>query len=479
MTAFSRAPGPRGRDFLRTLLRRRRDPLAMQRHLTRSYGDVVYIQMGSMNQFLLNDPAAVWHVLVENAQNYTKGPGYELLSSLLGRGLVTSEGDHWRRHRKLVQPVLHRERLVVFARAMAEAVAEEGDELAAAARRGETVDMFQHMSELALRIIARTVLGSDVRDREAEVHHAAGIVFDRVESLSVSRLRYLELLPGGNRLRWILRAASALPTPGRKRFDEAIATLNDVIYDVVARRRSQGVGPDGPSDLVGVLLRASDAERAEGPGFSDEDLRDEVMTMFVAGHETVATTLTWAFYLLALHPEYQRQIREEANEVLGDRAPTFADLPQLRTAERVFKEALRLYPAIWRFSRWAVGPDRLGGYDVPAGSVVTISPYLLHRNPAYWSDPEVFDPSRFEADDSPEPPRGVYIPFGAGRRMCPGASFGTAEAQIVLSTLCRRVAFEVPPGFEPSFEPRIALRPRGGMPLRLKPANSRSLLPTT
>lgn len=425
----------------------------------------------------MSDPDAVWHVLVENAANYTKGPGYELLSRFLGRGLVTSEGDHWRTHRKLVQPVLRKERLAVFARVMAETAADEAEELAGAALENGTVDMYQRMSELTLRNITRTVLGSDLELSEGDIHGAAEVVFDHVERLSVSRLRYLELLPGGNRLRWILRVASSLPTPARKRFDDAITVLNDVIYDVVARRRSEGAGEDGARDLVSVLLRASRSGGSGGPTLSDEDLRDEVMTMFVAGHETVATTLAWTFYLLALHPEHHDRIREEAERVCGNRAPNFDDLPRLSTAAEVFKEALRLYPAVWRFSRWATGPDRIGSYDVPAGSVVTVSPFLLHRDARHWPEPDVFDPSRFAADRADAPPRGVYLPFGAGQRMCPGGSFALAEAQLILSTLCQRVRFEVAPGFRPALEPRIALRPRGGMPLRLRPVATPSRSP--
>jgi cytochrome P450 len=297
------------------------------------------------------------------------------------------------------------------------------------------------------------------------------VVFDQLKRLSTSRWRLLEFLPGGSRLRWIVPLAVSFPTPAKRRLDEAIGVLDEVIYDLIARRRAEASRGEHPRDLIGLLLRASEEE---GAGFSDEDVRDEAMTMFIAGHETVAATLTWTLYLLARHPEYQGRIAAEADAVLGaDRAsaPSLEDLARLELAHRVFLEASRLYPAVWRYSRWAVGPDRIGGYDVPAGSVLSISPYLLHRDPAHWPDPGRFDPGRFEAAPSRARSRGVYMPFGAGQRMCPGGSFATAEVQIVLATLLRRVAFEAT-GAEPRFEPRITLGPQGGLPLRVVPVGS-------
>lgn len=473
MSAAGGAPGPRPVDLWRILRERRRDPLSLHQHLRDTYGGIVHVRLGGLSQFLVSDPDAVRHILVDNAQNYTKGPGYALLATLMGRGLVTSEGEHWRAHRRVVQPALHRDRLAAFVPVMFAAAAEEAGALEAVAERRDTVDMYERMAVLGLRIVSRTVLGADVRDREVEVHRAVEVVFDQLKRLSTSNWRLLEFLPGGSRLRWIVPLATSFPTPAKRRLDEAIGVLDEVIYGLIARRRAESSRGDRPRDLIGLLLRASEEE---GAGFSDEDVRDEAMTMFIAGHETVAATLTWTLYLLARHRGYQERIAAEAEEVLGaDLAsvPSLEDLPRLEEAHRVFLEALRLYPPVWRFSRWADGPDRIGGYDVPAGSVLNVSPYLLHRDPAHWTDPDRFDPGRFEPTRSQARSRGVYIPFGAGRRMCPGGSFATAEVQIVLATLLRRVAFEAT-GVEPRFDPRITLRPRGGMPLRVVPAGTPS-----
>jgi cytochrome P450 len=283
----------------------------------------------------------------------------------------------------------------------------------------------------------------------------------------VSPLRFLELLPGGARLRALRARLATLPTRRSRAFGRAIARLDDVIYDVIERRKRALPTLDHPADLVSLLLlaRESDAEP-----LSDREIRDEVMTMFVAGHETTAAALTWCLYLLATHPQYQREVAREAEDVLGGREPGLDDLPKLTLARQAFEEAMRLYPPAWRLSRVAIDADRVAGYDVPAGSVVVVSPYLLHRDPALWPDPERFDPSRFAAEQSRARPRLAFIPFGAGQRMCLGAAFATAEAQIVLSILCRAVAFEPAPEHAVSFAPRLTLRPRGGMPLRVRPA---------
>ena len=469
MNTRARPPGPRGRALLRTIIGRRRDPVALFTELKATYGNIVHMRLGDMSQFLVSDPTAAQHVLVENHRNYTKGPGYELLSAALGRGLITSEGSHWRSHRAIIQPVLRRERLAAFSPVMAEAAADEAAALRVLAQEGATVDMYQRMNDLTLRVAARTLLGTDVQDREAEIQQAMSVVFDRVERLSTSRLRYLEFLPGASRLRWVHRLAATLPTPARKSFDRAMATLDDIIYGVIARRRRAEHEHGHPKDLVALLEAA--VARADGPPLSDEDIRDEILTMFIASYETTATTLAWALYELAHHPSYRQKIAQEADAALGDRAPRLDDLPQLVTSRQVFEETMRMYPPIWRISRYAVGPDRIADHHVPPGSIVTVSPYLMQRDPAYWPDPDRFDPGRFEVGEPPAHGHGAFLPFGAGPRKCPGGAFAGAEAQIVLTALCRSVAFETELGF-PGFEPRVTLRPKGGMPLRLLPRDA-------
>jgi cytochrome P450 len=462
---MTRAPGPEGAKLLlRTILTRRRDPVGFHEALRGSYGDCVRIRLGDTSHFLISGIPYVKHVLLDNHRNYTKGPNYELMAAILGRGLITSEGEHWRRHRRLVQPSLQAERMRGFTAVMVDAATEEARALERAADAGTTVDVFARMMDLALRIVSRTLLGSELGGREADVHHAVTEVLDHLERLSVSGARFLELLPGGSRLRGLQKRLATLPTRNHRRFRAAIATLDRVIYDVIDRGRRTPAGRDG-DDLVSLLLAAREAERG---GMSDEEIRDEVMTMFLAGHETTATALTWCLYLLAAHPAYAEAVAREASAVLGERDPNAGDLPKLGLAERVFQEAMRLYPPVWRFSRFAVGPDRLGEYDVPRGSVVIVSSYLVHRDPALWPEPTRFDPDRFAPEQSVGRPRLAFIPFGVGQRMCIGATFATVEAQIILSVLTRAVAFELPHGHTVGLEPRVTLRPRGGMRLLVR-----------
>jgi cytochrome P450 len=454
-------PGPRGIELLRTIAGRRRDPVRLLADLRARYGDLVRIKVGDTSQFLVSDLADLKHVLVDNHRNYTKGPAYELLAGLLGKGLVTAEGDHWRRNRRLVQPTMQPDRVRGFVAVMAEAAVEESERLKRVAAEGP-VDVYEAMMNLALRVVQRTLLGAETVDSEQEVHRALTVVLDYIEQQSITPLRLLELLPGGSRLRWLRRWVSTLPTASRGEFERAVATLDRVIYGAIERRRSDGAS-DG-HDLVSLLLRGQteDAER-----LSDVEIRDEVMTMFIAGHETTATGLTWCLYLLGLHPQHADALAAEAYAVLGERVPTVEDLPRLPLAHRVVEETLRLYPPVWRLSRFAVGPDRIGGYDVDPGSVVVVSPYLMHHDAGLWPDPERFDPDRFLPGRGAERPRLAWMPFGAGQRMCIAAAFAMAEMQVILSVLSRALTFELTTQVPPAFEARVTLRPKGGMPLRI------------
>ena len=462
---MNRTPGPRGRELLRTMLSRRSNPVLMFETLRERYGEIVRVQVGDTSNFIVSSVDAAKHVLVDNHRNYSKGPGYELLAAILGEGLITSEGEHWRRHRRIVQPALQKERMHAFVRIMAQAAVAESRRLQASGALHGTIDVFPSMMDLALRIVSRALLGTDIEGRETEIERALTEVLDHIERLSVSRLRLLELLPWGSRFRDVRKRLALLPTRSNRRFRDAIASLDAVIYDVIARRRASLTGDDEPRDLVSQLLLA----REDGAdALTDTEIRDEVMTMFLAGHETTATSLSWCLYLLATHREQQDAVARECGEVLGDRDPELADLARLGQARAVFDEAMRLYPPVWRISRFARERDAIDGHDVPAGSVVVIATYLLHHDPRYWDRPGEFDPSRFTPEATLQRPRLAFIPFGAGQRMCIGAAFATAEAQVILSILCRDLIFEPSSADRPAFEPRVTLRPSGGLPLRIR-----------
>jgi len=470
---MTRAPGPGGFDMVRVLLGRRGNPVGMLRDLRERYGEVVRVPVGATPYFILSGIEGAKHVLVDNARNYTKGPVYQLLASFLGEGLVTADGDHWRRHRRMVQPALQGDRMPLFVAVMAQEADAVAARLTQHAARGETVDVFPEMLDVALRIIARAMLGGAVLGREHEVHRALTFILTHLERVSVSGARVLELLPGGKRLRGLRRVLLGLPTRRNREFHQSIRMLDELIYGVIARSRAESVGNAERGDLVALLLQARDES---GAAMSDKEVRDEVMTMFLAGHETVATGLAWALHLLSHHPHVADAVAAEGDTALGARAPTADDLPAMSLAQRVFEEAMRLHPPVWRISRLSLAPDTIGGFDVPAGSIAVVAPVLLHRDRTLWNRPNEFDPGRFEKAAAAGRSRLAFIPFGAGQRMCIGASFAIAEAQVVLTAVCRAVRLTPILGGDPPYEPSVTLRPRGGVPLRISPRPSRARL---
>ena len=468
---MQQAPGPRGREVLAVVLGRKRDPVRLIAELHEKFGDTVRIPVGDTTQFLLGNLAGVKHVLVDHHRNYSKGPAYELLASILGNGLVTSEGEHWKKQRKLIQPFFQEERLRIFSKVTLELVLEEVRALEALADSGSSVDVFSRMMDLALKIVSRTVLGTDVYAQERNIHDSFTIILHHIEKLSTSRMRFLELLPGGSRLRGLRKWLARLPTDERKQFLSAIEALNCVIGGVISQRRAEmsrariaksAVDCAAP-DLVTLLLQAQD--ESGQLAMSDTEIRDEVMTLFLAGHETTATALTWTFYLLAKHPEYHGEIRTEIETVLQDRVPSLEDLASLRMCQWVFEESMRLYPPVWRLSRFAREKDEIQGYSVPKGSVILVTPYLIHRDPRYWESPATFEPERFCPERASARQRLAYLPFGAGPRACAGAMFAMTEAQMILAVICRRIFFDLEPDHQLVLQPRLLLRPQGGMPM--------------
>ncbi len=448
-------------DIVRVLAGRRGNPVGMLRDVRARYGTVARIPVGATPYLIISGTEGAKHVLVDNARNYTKGPVYDLLASFLGEGLITAEGEHWKRHRRMVQPALHRDRMPMFVSVMAQ----EADAAAAVlldhARRGGTVDVVPLLLDAALRVVARAMLGDAVAGREHEVHQALTHILSTLEHVSVSGARALELLPGGRRLRGLRKLLLALPSARNRRFRASIRQLDDLIYGVIAARRS-ALGSAAGDDLISQLLHVRDDA---GTRLTDGEVRDEVMTMFLAGHETVATGLAWALHLLSRHPEAADAIASEANAALGARRATADDLAALALSGRVFEEAMRLHPPVWRVSRLSLADDRVEGFDIPAGSIAVVATVLIHRDPALWDRPDEFDPSRFEAQASAGRSRLAFMPFGAGQRMCIGASFAMAEAQVMLSTICRAVRLTPVLTSDPPYEPSITLRPRGGVPL--------------
>jgi cytochrome P450 len=445
-TATSRGP-------LGHLLRFRRAPIPTLFECWRECGDLTRVRLGAVSPHLVIHPDGVQHVLQSNAKNYDKQTrGFSKLKLALGEGLLTSEGALWRKQRRAVQPAFHKERLEGFAAVMTDATATMLDGWG---RRTEPLDVADEMTGLTLDIIARTMfsaeLGPDSKSLASMVTLSARHINSRITSLT-GMFDFWE----------------KLPTPANRRFWAARREGDALIHRVIERRRSGKTEPT--SDLLSMLMESRDQETGEG--MSDQQLRDEVVTIFSAGHETTAQALTWTFYLLSTHPEAERRLRDEVRAALGDTPPTLADLPRLGYAGRVIKESMRLFPPAWAISRRAETDDHLGAHRIPARTFVLLVPYLTHRHPAFWENPEGFDPDRFLPERSKGQHRFAYVPFGAGARMCIGSNFALMEAQLVLASVVQRYRLDLLPGHPVELDALITLRSRHGMRMKAVPAHS-------
>ncbi|MGF1469524.1 MAG: cytochrome P450 [Sandaracinaceae bacterium] len=437
-----RAPSPPGDPILGHLRPILRDRLGFMTRSFERYGDVVRVHVLGGQAQLFAHPDHVEEILVRKHRLYTKNtPGYRWMREFLGEGLLTSEGAVWRRHRRIAQPAFHRRRIEAFAATMTragEALLATWDE---AADTGRPRDIAVDLSAVTLRIAGETLLSTDPSAEAREVRRALDVVLHGFNERS-SRPLMLPL---------------AVPTPYNLKLRAAARSLDRVVLGIIERRRRSGAAPD---DLLQMLLEARDED---GSGMDDRQLRDEVMTLLLAGHETTANMLAWTLYLLSRAPEHARRVAGEAHDVLGDRPPTVDDLPRLPHGRRVLHEALRLYPPAWIFGRSPSADDEVGGYPVPAGSIVFLSPFVTHRHPGFWRDPEGFDPDRWRPERAAGHHRTQFFPFAAGPRMCIGAGFALMEGQLLLPMLLRRFRFALRPGHPVEPEPLITLRPKHGI----------------
>lgn len=414
----------------------------------REYGDVFRVSMGPAHptMVLVMDPVVVKRVLLDNAKNYPKSKQYDKLKPLLGEGLLTSGGDFWLRQRRMMQPHFHQKYVATLLPPMVSATADLIAKWRARPEPTKPVDVAAELMGLTLRIVGLTLLGTEVSHDAGSVGHALGV------SLEAGAKEFFRLI---DRPQW-------LPTPENRKVQAARAELDRVVYALIRARRTVSPRPEtGPRDLLDMLVEARDEETDEG--MTDQQLRDEVMTIFLAGHETTATALGWTFYLLSKHPDARRRVQAEVAEVLGDRDPTWDDLPKLAYTGRVIDEAMRLYPPIYVIQRMAVEADVLGGYAIPAGQDVTLSIYALHHHPAHWENPEGFDPDRFLPERSQDRERYAFMPFGGGGRVCIGNGFATVEAKIVLAMIARAFDLDLVPAHPVVPVPMITLRQKHGM----------------
>ena len=412
---------------------------------SREYGDLVYFEVAKQNMYLVNHPDYVREILVTNQNNFMKSRALQRSKMLLGEGLLTSEGQHHLRQRRLVQPAFHRERLAGYAAAMSESAVRVRDRW----QPGSTMDVSVEMAKLTLSIVAKTLFSADVESEASEIGQAMTAVLEM--------FRFL-LLPFSEQL-------SKLPLPSIRRFEKARAKLDATIYGLIRERRESGVDT---GDLLSMLLFSQDEEKDSG-GMSDKQVRDEALTLFLAGHETTANALTWTWYLLSQNPEVECRLHAEIDAVLGGRAPVLADVSELRYTEMVLSEALRLYPPAWAIGRMAKGNFELDGVEIAAGSICILSPYLVQRDARWFPEPEKFDPERWTPEARDSRPKFAYYPFGGGARVCIGERFAWMEGVIVLAAIAQKWRLRLVPGQRVEPLPLITLRVKNGLRMVAEP----------
>jgi cytochrome P450 len=442
-------PGPRGHVVLGSLREVQRDPLGLLRDGFRDHGDVVRLRFGTTRALLLAHPEHIGHVLHDNHRNYDKhNVDYAVLRRLLGNGLLTSDGEFWRRQRRLMAPMFHRQRVAGFCNLMVNSTLEMLERWDAMARSGESFDIAAEMTRLTLPIVAKALFSADVSD-DAEAIGAALTEVNR----QLGEFSLLDMF-------WMI------PTPRKRRFRAALQTLDEVVGKIIdARRRATSRN----EDLLSMLLEAVDEETSKG--MTPHQVRDEVLTVLLAGHETTANALAWTWYLLARNLAAENKLHDEIASTLGERAPGAPDLPQLHYTRMVIEESMRLYPPAWAISRNAIGEDEIGGYPVRPRTNIIICSFVTHRHPSFWEEPERFDPERFSSERSQRRPDFAYLPFGGGPRICIGNGFATTEAQLVVATIAQRYRLRLVPGHPVELHPLITLRPRHGIRMTLHPAD--------
>lgn len=413
-----------------------RNPLEYLTRLQREFGDVVMLRAFNYKVYYLSHPDFIEQLLVTQARKFAKGRILKANRRLFGNGLLISEGDFWLRQRRLAQPAFHRARVVSYGETMVRFT----ERLLAEWRDGETRDIHAEMMRLTLQIVAKTLFDADVAGDTKEVGHA----LEAISALN-SDFRRLVLTPP-----W-------LPTPTNLRAILATRKLNRIIYRIIADRRRH---PRDTGDLLSMLLSAQDED---GSRMTDRQLRDETITLFLAGHETTAIALSWTWWLLAQNPEAEAKLHAELDSVLAGRSPHPDDLPKLPYTEKVITEALRLYPPAWGIPRMALEDVEIAGYTIPKGSGVSVSSWVVHRDPRWFEDPLVFRPDRWDADLHKRLPRFAYFPFGGGPRQCIGNAFALMEAQLLLAAIAQKFRFRLVPDHPVEPQASITLRPKHGI----------------
>ncbi len=419
-----------------------RDALGFFTSCARDYGDFVPLRFGPVHAFAVHSPELIEQVLVTDYRKFTKGNLLRRNRMLFGNGLLVSEGDFWRRQRKLAQPAFHRERIAAYGKIMTDCAGE----MLQGWRDGETRDIHAEMMRLTLEIVTRTLFSAG-GDQQAERVERA--LHDAQEGVM-------------KRMQQPIKFHDRIPTAANRQLGRAVRVMDAIIYDIIRERRQSGASP---GDLLDLLLQVRDEE--DGTGMSDKQLRDEALTVYLAGHETTALALTFVFYLLSRNPEADRKLTDELDAVLAGRPPQMADRPVLPYTEWILMEAMRLYPPVWAMARNAIDETELGGHRIPAKATVLTTQWAMHRDPRYFDAPETFRPERWENNFAKTLPRYAYFPFGGGPRVCIGNTFALMEGVLLLAAVRQRFRLQSVSDAPLELLPAITLRPKHDLPMRL------------
>jgi cytochrome P450 len=438
-------PGPKGLPFLGVSLNLLRNPLEVMRSAAREYGDIVRIPVILQSRILLNHPDYIQQVLIFQQNKFHKSTlSKEATERLLGQGLLISEGDFWRRQRRLAQPAFHRHRINEYSSAMVECAEAQGRTW----RDGETRNMAEEMMALTLEAAVRTLFGTTLPGEAKRVGHAMSFLM----RYSLGRARKPINIPAN----W--------PTPRNKRATREYDFLDSLVYRIISERKVQP-SSNHRNDLLSMLMGAMDED---GSQMTPKQLRDETMTLFLAGHETTALTLAWTWYLLSENAAAEARLHEELRDVLGGRPPEVADLARLPYLHAVVSEVLRLYPPAYLLARTAIAPFSIGGYDFGPGETVLMSQWVMHRDSRYYDEPDAFRPERWLDGLADRLPPGAYFPFGDGPRRCIGQGFAMLESALVIATLAQQFQFRLAPGRPVVPEPLVTLRPKHGISMTIR-----------
>jgi cytochrome P450 len=447
-------PSSPGRPFVGHLLEFRHDPPSLLSGLAREHGDIVHFKLGPQDIYLLNHPDYIRDVLVTHNRNFVKSRGLEMAKKFLGESLLTSEGEFHRRQRRLAQPAFHRQRINAYADAMTKHALRTSGRW----QNGQTLDMWQEMMRLTLAIVGKTLFDAEVESEAPEIGKALTDVMQLFGRITNPLGGLLDKLPLPANIRWL----------------KAKARLDSTIYRMINERRASG---EDRGDLLSMLLLAQD-EEGDGGSMTDEQLRNEAMTLFIAGHETTANALTWTWYLISQHADVEARLHEEIDAALAGKLPTAADVARLPYIEMVFAESMRLYPPAWTLGRRVLTDYPIGPYTVPANAIVLMSPWVMHHDSRFFPDPFRFDPERWTQEARESRPKFSYFPFGGGPRVCIGEQFAWMEGALLIATLAQRWKMRLAPGQRVEPKAMITLRPRYGMKMIIE-TREQSLAPTS